>query len=87
MGLFYLNAKDETTFVQTMHDETRAAVEAIESDPAIDSAEVTPAGEIQAVASATTTDYAEVGDFLARYIDADVSFLRATRSGRLYFQV
>ena len=70
-------------------DLTTAAesVEAIRNDRAVIHASVTPSGEIEAVGKATTGSYQDAGEAIAASVDADVSFSRATRTGRLYFSV
>jgi len=86
MPLFYLNAKAERTFVQTMNA-TQTAVEELEADHNVTNVFVTPAGEIRVETNVTTAEPETVGESLARWIDADVSFSRASASGRLYFRV
>ena len=88
MPLFYLNAKDETTFVQTMHDEeTLTAAEELENDRNVEHVFVTPAGEIRVDTNVSAAEPAEAGEALARWVDADITFSRASASGRLYFRV
>lgn len=87
MPLFYLNAKDETTFVQTMNDETQTAVEELENDRNVEHVFVTPAGEIRVDTNVSAGEPAETGEALARWVDADITFSRASASGRLYFRV
>ena len=70
-----------------MKDKTQIAVEELENDRNVEHVFVTPAGEIRVDTDVSAAEPAEAGEALARWVDADITFSRASASGRLYFQV
>ena len=88
MPLFCLTVAGRSTATQTMHDEkTLTAAEELENDRNVEHVFVTPAGEIRVDTNVSAAEPAEAGEALARWVDADITFSRASASGRLYFQV
>jgi hypothetical protein len=70
-----------------MNDKVLTAAEELENDRNVEHVFVTPAREIRVETNVSAAEPAEAGEALARWVDADITFSRASASGRLYFQV
>lgn len=59
---------------------------ALQNDPAIKAVACTDAGELVATLSVETASYEHAGQVIAERVDHEMSFMRATERGQLFFQ-
>ena len=59
---------------------------ALQNDPAIKAVVYSDAGELVAALSVSTTDYEDAGEAIAERVDHEMTFIRATERGQLFFR-